>query len=751
MKIFTWIILITSLVFLTSCAGAKHRAQTEALGGAGTGATGTTTPDSGNLVCSTTISSPTADPLQQMVVDSSLCVSALQAADYVSDENPGLSGISNDLQRMRDLATMAAVDVNRSPEEFAALNSEFTGLAAHIQSVVKGTRYNDIPLIDGSSHLFNYTMFGKPVACFDTADLSVADVVPKVTALYISDITSAQASLNAVQNLVYRLAHVREISGAILNRISLDSAQAQNLLPLASLAPAPSICEPSYIAVYFGLAHIEQIIDATRQTLASFAGINADLSQDGYKAARERSFKEMAIGVENALALSSIDGQTLLSGKSSYMESCFKGKDYDLSIAKLGLTDLSATSQAEALTSIKKLDSAIAIIESVKIDLGISDADTDFAAQSAELTRLQTVQSNKLGDSCTDFNLNLVLIDLSLGKAMEPFQGLSDSNKIHEPMPGNFTTSISALNECMSAMQTADGALQQVTDILNRMATLSAQADTDVISPNERSAYQQEMVALVTELGRIKDATSYNGKTLLSGGPDDLNILLDKTAATCFDMDKFDLNGTINNMGQPSLLSKQDAENSRFAVAMAIQDVAQFRSRAGAYENQFSNGIALMQSILTTIQNGISRGPSTFCANIIGATSDDGTALVYIGLNSVRSVLTRAMDLGHESLKDNYTDADRSNMQIEMKSIVEFINVAVSITTINGEQLIAGDSKTYKALCMSGASFDATINKLGIANLDIGTVAAATTSLVAIQNAIDSIDAQLSTLSALAR
>ncbi|MEI6080722.1 MAG: hypothetical protein WCQ53_08835, partial [bacterium] len=517
MKIFTWIIFVTSLVFLTSCAGTKHRSQLEALGAGDTSTTGgNTAPDSGNLVCSTIISSPTAEPLQQMAVDSSLCITALQSADYLSDENPGLSGISNDLQKMKDLATMAAADVYRSPEEFAAINSEFTSMAAQIQSIVQNTKYNDTPLIDGSSHLFTYTMFGDPVTCFDTADLSAADVATKVGSLYISDIASAQASLSAVQGLVYKLAHIREISGMIVNRLSLDSSQAQNLAFLASLPAAPSICEPAYIAVSSGLSHIEQLLDSTRQNLASFAGINADLSQDGYKAARARSFKEMDLGVENALALSSIDGQALLSGKSSYMESCFKGKSYDLSISKLGLTNLTATSQAEALASIKKLDSAIAIVESVKIDLGISDADADMAVQSAELTRLQTVQANKLGDSCTDFNLSLVMMDLSSGKVMEPFQGLTAANKLHEPMPGNFTTSINALNECMGAMQTADGALQQATDILNRMATLSAQADTDVISPAERNMYQQEMTALMTEFGRLKDLSTYNGKTLLN-------------------------------------------------------------------------------------------------------------------------------------------------------------------------------------------------------------------------------------------
>lgn len=72
-------------------------------------------------------------------------------------------------------------------------------------------------------------------------------------------------------------------------------------------------------------------------------------------------------------------------------------------------------------------------------------------------------------------------------------------------------------NDGISLAQTAEGALQQSTLILQRMRDLALQAANGSNSINERSALQQEVLQLQQELGRIAETTSFAGRKLLDG------------------------------------------------------------------------------------------------------------------------------------------------------------------------------------------------------------------------------------------
>jgi flagellin len=69
----------------------------------------------------------------------------------------------------------------------------------------------------------------------------------------------------------------------------------------------------------------------------------------------------------------------------------------------------------------------------------------------------------------------------------------------------------------ISVLDTADGALTEVTSMLQRMRELSVQAANGTMSENDRAAIQKEIGNLVEEIDRISEATEFNTKTLLDG------------------------------------------------------------------------------------------------------------------------------------------------------------------------------------------------------------------------------------------
>ncbi|UAB71232.1 flagellin [Vibrio sp. SCSIO 43132] len=116
--------------------------------------------------------------------------------------------------------------------------------------------------------------------------------------------------------------------------------------------------------------------------------------------------------------------------------------------------------------------------------------------------------------------LNQSLERLSSGNrinsAKDDAAGLQISNRLETQMRG-LDVAVRNANDGISIMQTAEGAMKESTNILQRMRDLSLQSANGSNSRAERIALQEEMGALNDELNRIAETTSFGGKKLLNG------------------------------------------------------------------------------------------------------------------------------------------------------------------------------------------------------------------------------------------
>ncbi|EJL6722791.1 flagellin [Vibrio alginolyticus] len=121
--------------------------------------------------------------------------------------------------------------------------------------------------------------------------------------------------------------------------------------------------------------------------------------------------------------------------------------------------------------------------------------------------------------SATDM-LNQSMERLSSGKrinsAKDDAAGLQISNRLQSQMRG-LDVAVRNANDGISIMQTAEGAMNEVTNIMQRMHDLSLQSANGSNSKAERTALQEEVSALNDELSRIAETTSFGGRKLLNG------------------------------------------------------------------------------------------------------------------------------------------------------------------------------------------------------------------------------------------
>ena len=109
---------------------------------------------------------------------------------------------------------------------------------------------------------------------------------------------------------------------------------------------------------------------------------------------------------------------------------------------------------------------------------------------------------------------------LSTGKrinsAKDDAAGLAITSRMSADL-GSMGMAIRNTNDGISMMQTADGAMSGISNMLQRMRELAVQSSNSTLTTNNRSALQKEMTQLVSEIDNIASTTSFNSIKLLNG------------------------------------------------------------------------------------------------------------------------------------------------------------------------------------------------------------------------------------------
>src|SRR3712207_4783428 len=105
---------------------------------------------------------------------------------------------------------------------------------------------------------------------------------------------------------------------------------------------------------------------------------------------------------------------------------------------------------------------------------------------------------------------------LRINRAADDAAGLTISEKLRGQVRG-LNQAVRNAQDGISMIQTAEGGLNEVHTILQRMRELSVQASNDTLTQTDRDSISQEMVALGSEIDRIGNNTQFNTKAVLTG------------------------------------------------------------------------------------------------------------------------------------------------------------------------------------------------------------------------------------------
>lgn len=196
-------------------------------------------------------------------------------------------------------------------------------------------------------------------------------------------------------------------------------------------------------------------------------------------------------------------------------------------------------------------------------------------------------------------------------KAGDDAAGLSISNNLEATVRGLKMAQRNA-NDGISFVQTAEGGINEVSNILIRLRELSVQAASDTVGDNERGFLDKEMQSLKSEVDRIAQVTNYNGTALLSGEGKELSFQVGTSSGEMnqikFDPSKSNVKADALGVDGLTLANKDDAIEGLAKIDEAIKRVNENRSDLGAMQNRLhssSNSIGIAVENLSEAKSRI--------------------------------------------------------------------------------------------------------------------------------------------------
>ncbi|WP_321369152.1 flagellin N-terminal helical domain-containing protein [Pseudomonas extremaustralis] len=403
-----------------------------------------------------------------------------------------------------------------------------------------------------------------------------------------------------------------------------------------------------------------------------------------------------------------------------------------------------------------------------------------------------TVQNNlNKASGALQTSMQRLSSGLRINSAKDDAAGLQISNRLTSQING-LGVAIKNANDGSSIAQTAEGAMQQSTNILQSMRTLALQSANGSPSAEDRKSNQAQYAALTAELTRIATTTTFGGKNLLDGSFGTTSFQVGANANQTIDMSIG--NVAANNIGSQQLKSQGVAPSATGVAGGAIAvtgggQASNITVAAGASAGQIAaqmngavGGLAATASTIaqfsvdSTAIAAASPASANFTLQVgsgaavqftgVTSTSDLADQLksnaaklgITVNYDSTTQALSVKSDTG-ENLTFNAGDAgaiagvkvatqDGSGTYGTAVALTATALIATGSVSLNSSSSYSLSGAGVTGLFAAGTATAANSTKTTVNNTDITTAANAQNSIDVITQAISDIDSQRAGLGA---
>ncbi len=285
---------------------------------------------------------------------------------------------------------------------------------------------------------------------------------------------------------------------------------------------------------------------------------------------------------------------------------------------------------------------------------------------------------------------------LRINSAKDDAAGMAISDRMTAQIRG-LNQAVRNANDGISLSQTGEGALQESTNILQRVRELAVQAANDTSTADDRQKIQKEVTALTSELDRIATTTQFNGKTLFDGNFGIASFQVGANANQTIEtgIGNFRTSKYGNNQIAVAAGDSAGAAATRTVAAQAI--VVNGSIKSGTYTTVATDTAKTIAEGINKLDTGVTASARTELDISFGA-GGDYTLTVQSDNSAAKTI---AFNIGGAAGSDNLATAVKAFNDVSGETgVIAKVNAAGSgVTLINatGNDITLQDTATANA------------------------------------------------------
>jgi flagellin len=201
----------------------------------------------------------------------------------------------------------------------------------------------------------------------------------------------------------------------------------------------------------------------------------------------------------------------------------------------------------------------------------------------------------------TSSSLQNTLVQLSSGSRLNSGADDPAGLSIADSLQGNITQLSQAANNAntgIGLLQTADGSLGQVTNLLDRAITIATEAGNGGLTTSQLGALDNEYTSIKAEIDQIGSQTTFNSTAVFTGSTTSIFL---GSATNSIGVTISTLSSTALGLTGTDLTSNADAATALLAIDSAVSTVAQDRGTIGATLNRLTDAQNVINNQVTNL------------------------------------------------------------------------------------------------------------------------------------------------------
>lgn len=302
---------------------------------------------------------------------------------------------------------------------------------------------------------------------------------------------------------------------------------------------------------------------------------------------------------------------------------------------------------------------------------------------------------------------------LRINSARDDAAGLAISERMGAQIKGLSVASRNA-NDGISLAQTAEGALVEIGNNLQRIRELAVQSSNATNSASDREALQAEVSQLVAEIDRVANQTAFNGEKLLNGDFTSKLFQVGADAGQTIGINKI-VDANVDTLGKAFFAAEQ--------TATAALSSGGPTTAAGSVANMEINGVTI--DTVDIAEGATAKEVETDIVNAINAKMD--LTGVAASVNDDGELVLSSLKAGQDFTFDDGTTTGATGLTIA------FTGIAATADAVDGDELYAKnlDVSTFTDAQQAIEIVDKALTAVNSARADMGAVQNRFTSTIA--------------------